>query len=361
MSTTTDGRPAAPALDEGRMREFVFKMVGDLAAAMNGPLVVIGDRLGLYKALARHPATAAELAALTGTSERYVAEWLDAQAASGYVTYDPSSRRYTLPPEHAFVLADPESPAYFPGAFQVAQAAWNGAPRVEGLFRSGQGLAWGEQHECLFEGTEKFFRAGYVANLLTSWIPSLEGVQAKLEKGARVADVGCGHGASSILLARAFPNSRFWGFDSHAASIEIARRRAQAAGVADRVTFEPTDAATFPGSYDLVAFFDCLHDMEDPGAAARHTKRALEKDGTWLIVEPFANDRAEDNHNVVGRLFYSASTMLCVPHSLSRRGPALGAQAGEARLRRLAVDEGGFTRFRRATETPFNLVLEARP
>jgi SAM-dependent methyltransferase len=360
MSTTAETRPET-ALDEGRMQEFVFKMVGDFAAAMSGPLVVIGDRLGLYKALAEAPATAADLAARTGTAPRYVAEWLDAQAACGYVTYDPASGRYTLPREHAFVLADPESPAYFPGAFQLAQATWNGVPRVEELFRTGQGLSWGDQHECLFEGTEKFFRAGYVANLLTSWIPALEGVQAKLEKGARVADVGCGHGASAILLAQAFPRSRFFGFDSHQGSIDIARRRAQAAGVADRVAFEQADAATFPGTYDLVAFFDCLHDMEDPGAAARHTRRALAKDGTWLVVEPFANDRPEDNHNVVGRVFYSASTMLCVPHSLSRRGPALGAQAGEARLRSIAVDEGGFTRFRRATETPFNLVLEARP
>jgi 2-polyprenyl-3-methyl-5-hydroxy-6-metoxy-1,4-benzoquinol methylase len=349
-------------LDENKLNAFVGKMVGDLGAALSGALVVLGDRLGLYRGLAEGPATSEELAKRSGANERYVREWLNAQASAGYVSYDAASRRYTLPAEHAFVLADPSSPAYFPGAFQIAQAGWNGIPKIESNFKTGEGLAWGAQHPCLFEGTERFFRAGYVANLLSSWIPALTGVEEKLKRGARVADVGCGLGASSILMARAFPNSRFYGFDSHQGSIELARQRAKDAGVEDRVSFQVANATDFPGNtYDLVAHFDCLHDMEDPVGAAKQVKRALAPDGTWMVVEPFASDRAEDNHNAVGRVFYSASTMLCVPHSLSCGGPALGAQAGEARLRQIVVEGARFTRFRRATQTPFNLVLEARP
>jgi 2-polyprenyl-3-methyl-5-hydroxy-6-metoxy-1,4-benzoquinol methylase len=351
------------AIDGAKLNEFMGKMVGDLGATMSGALLVLGDRLGLYKAMAAAgPVTSAELARRTEMAERYVREWLDAQAASGYVTYDPAAKRYTLPPEHAFALADEESPASVAGAFHIARAMWNALDKMEQNFRSGEGLEWGHQHPCLFEGTERFFRAGYLGNLVGSWIPALEGVKAKLEAGAKVADVGCGCGASTILLAQAFPKSTFRGFDYHQGSIDIANKRAKAAGVSDRVTFSVAKSTEYPGTdYDLVAHFDCLHDMEDPAAAAKHAKKTLAKDGTWLIVEPFASDKAEENHNAVGRVFYSASTMLCVPHSLAHQGPALGAQAGESQLREIVVDKGGFSRFRRATETPFNLILEARP
>ena len=351
------------AIDEAKLNEFMGKVVGDLGAAMSGALVVIGDRLGLYRALAASgPLTPAELAKRTETSERYVSEWLNAQAAGGYVAYDPQKGTYTLPPEQAFALADEASPAACAGAFMVVQAVWNAIDKTAENFRSGGGLEWGHQHPCLFEGTERFFRAGYIGNLLSAWIPALEGVQAKLERGAVVADVGCGLGASTILMAKAFPRSRFHGFDYHPRSVELARARAKEAGVADRVTFEVAKATEFPGNdYDLVAHFDCLHDLEDPSGAAKRAKQALKKDGTWLIVEPFASDKPEENHNPVGRVFYSASTALCVAHSLALRGPALGAQAGESRLRSVVVEAGGFTRFRRATQTPFNLVLEARP
>lgn len=350
------------AIDEKKLNDFLGKVVGDVGATMSAALVVVGDRLGLYRALAAGgPATAAELAKRTETAERYVSEWLNGNAAAGYVTYDASTRKYTLPPEQAMALTDSESPAFVPGLFQVAAAMWASEGKIAERFRTGEGYAWGEHHPCLFEGTERFFRAGYIGNLLSSWIPALDGVQAKLEKGARVADVGCGLGASTILMAKAFPKSRFWGFDSHPKSIEIARKRAQAAGVADRVSFEVAKSTDYPGNgYDLVAHFDCLHDMEDPAGAAKHTRASLADDGTWMVVEPFAADHPEDNHNPVGRVFYAASTMLCVPHSLSQQGPALGAQAGEKRLRDIMTG-GGFKRFRRATETPFNMILEARP
>jgi len=348
-------------LDPQKLDEFLGKVVGDAGAAMSAALVVVGDRLGLYRALTGSPATAAELAARTGTAPRYVQEWLDAQAAGGYVAYDPADGRYRLPPEQATALADESSPAFVPGLFQVTQAIWAAVERMSERFTTGAGLPWGEHHHCLFEGTERFFRSGYNGNLVASWLPALDGVVARLERGGKVADVGCGLGASTILMAQAFPRSRFYGFDSHAASIDMARQRAAAAGVSERVTFDVASASDFPGKdYDLVAHFDCLHDMEDPVGAARAARRALAADGTWMIVEPFASDRREENHNPVGRVFYSASTMICVPHSLSRRGPALGAQAGEARLRSIA-EEGGFTRFRRATQTPFNFILEARP
>jgi 2-polyprenyl-3-methyl-5-hydroxy-6-metoxy-1,4-benzoquinol methylase len=346
--------------DPKKLEAFLGQIVGDAGAAMSAALVVVGDRLGLYKALAKGPATAAELAKRTGTAERYVQEWLDAQAASGYVRYAKESETYELPPEQATAFADELSPAFVPGFFQLMHAMWSAVDRISEKFKTGDGLPWGEHHQCLFEGTERFFRAGYRGNLVSSWLPSLDGVVKKLERGAKVADVGCGLGASAILMAQAFPRARFFGYDSHAKSIELARERAAEAKVGDRVTFEVAQAAEFPGrEYDLVCHFDCLHDMENPSGAARHVKDALASDGTWMIVEPFAADRREDNHNAVGRVFYSASTMLCVPHSLSQRGPALGAQAGEARLRRIATD-AGFTRVRRATETPFNLVLEAQ-
>jgi 2-polyprenyl-3-methyl-5-hydroxy-6-metoxy-1,4-benzoquinol methylase len=351
------------SIDEKKLNDFLGKVVGDVGAAMSAALVVIGDKLGLYKGMAEAgPVTPSDLARLTGTTERYVREWLNAQAASGYVTYDPASGRFALPPEHAFALADDTSPASVPGLFHVTAAMWHGEERMTDNFRSGGGIAWGAQHPCLFEGTERFFRSGYIGNLVNTWLPALDGVSAKLALGAKVADVGCGLGASTILMAKAFPKARFVGFDSHDKSVALARERAQKAGVADRVTFEVANSTNYPGSdYDLIAHFDCLHDMEDPVGAARHARKTISRDGTWMIVEPFAADRPEDNHNPVGRVFYSASTMLCVPHSLAHHGPALGAQAGEARLREVVVTGGGFTRFRRATETPFNIILEARP
>jgi 2-polyprenyl-3-methyl-5-hydroxy-6-metoxy-1,4-benzoquinol methylase len=350
-------------IDEKKLNDFMGKVVGDVGAAMSAALVVIGDRLGLYKAMAAAgPVTAAELAQRTGTTERYIREWLNAQAASGYLTYDAATSRFTLPPEQAFALADDTSPASVPGLFHVTAAMWHGEEKMTENFRSGRGIEWGAQHPCLFEGTERFFRAGYIGNLVSAWLPALEGVVTKLERGAKVADVGCGLGASTILMAKAYPKSKFFGFDSHPKSVELARERAKKAEVADRVTFEVAKSTDYPGrDYDLVAHFDCLHDMEDPVGAARHARETLTREGTWMIVEPFAGDRPEQNHNPVGRVFYSASTLLCVPHSLALHGPALGAQAGEARLREVVVTGGGFTRFRRATETPFNLILEARP
>jgi 2-polyprenyl-3-methyl-5-hydroxy-6-metoxy-1,4-benzoquinol methylase len=349
-------------MDMDKLHGFVGKVVGDVGAAMSAVLVVMGDRLGLWKALAEAPATPAELAKRSGCAERYLREWLDAQASGGYVTYDPSSGRYTLPEEQAFALTNSEGPAFVPGFFQIAQAMWAAQPRLEERFQSGAGLPWGEHHNCLFQGTERFFRSSYIGNLVSTWLPALDGVTAKLTRGAKVADVGCGLGASTILMARSYPNSKFIGFDSHAGSIETARQRAKDAGVADRVTFQVARSTDYTGSgYDLVAHFDCLHDMEDPIGAARQVRRTLAADGTWMVVEPFANDRPEQNHNPVGRVYYAASTMLCVPHSLSQKGPALGAQAGEARLRDVIVGGGGFSRLRRASETPFNIVLEARP
>lgn len=351
------------AINEDKLNQLLGQFVGDLGATLHAGMVVIGESLGLYKALAEGGAlTAAELAERTGTNERYVREWLNSQAAGGYVSYDAAEKRYFLTEEQAFTLADAGSPAYLPGAFQLATSALIAVPKITERFRTGEGLGWHEHHHGLFEGTEKFFRPGYSANLVSSWIPALEGVEEKLKAGAKVADVGCGLGASTILMAQAYPNSTFMGFDYHDASIQMARQRAEAAGVTDRVRFEVARAKDYPGSdYDLVAFFDCLHDMGDPVGAASHVRNSLKPDGTWLIVEPFANDTFAENHNPVGRIYYSASTLLCTPASLSQEvGRALGAQAGESQLREV-VSEGGFTRFRRATETPFNLVLEARP
>jgi 2-polyprenyl-3-methyl-5-hydroxy-6-metoxy-1,4-benzoquinol methylase len=350
-------------IDEQKLNDFLAKVVSDVGSAMSAALVVLGDQLGLWRALARSekPLTPGELAQRTETSERYIREWLNAMAAGGYVTYNKDTKTYRLEPEQAVALADSESPAFVPGLFQVTAAMWAAESKIAANFRSGAGLAWGHQHPCLFEGTERFFRSGYLGNLIQSWLPALDGVVPKLQKGAKVADVGCGVGASTIIMAKAYPKSTFVGFDSHAGSIEMARQRAKEAGVADRVTFEVAGATDFPGTnYDLVAHFDCFHDLEDPAGAAKHARAAVAPDGTWLLVEPFANDQPEDNHNPVGRVFYSASTMLCVPHSLSLGGPALGAQAGEAKLRNMVLG-GGWKVVKRATATPFNLVLEARP
>ena len=349
-------------MNEDKLMGLVHQAVGDFGSILTGALVVLGDRLDLYRHLAAagRPLTSAELATAAGCAERYVREWLNGQAASGYVTY--TGGRYTLDEEQATAFTDENSPACVIGGFQAMLAATRAVDRLTVAFRTGAGLGWHEHDDDLFRGTERFFRPGYAAHLTTSWIPALEGVEDKLRRGAKVADVGCGHGASTIIMARAFPESTFTGFDYHAPSIEAARKAAAEAGVDNRVSFEVAPATEYPGTgYDLVGFFDCLHDMGDPAGAARHVLASLAPDGTWLIVEPFASDEVAGNLNPVGRLFYSVSTLVCTPASLSQEvGTALGAQAGEARLRDV-VTAAGFTRFRRAAETPFNLVLEARP
>jgi SAM-dependent methyltransferase len=351
------------ALDMNRLQAFLGKAVVDFGATFNAALVRIGDKLGLYKGLAAGgPQTPAELAKRTGTAERYVREWLSCQAAGGYVTYDPSNGKFHLDDEQAFTMADESSPAFLPGAFQTALASIRAEDALLERFKTGEGLGWHEHHPELFVGVERFFRPGYAANLVSSWIPALQGVKEKLENGAKVADVGCGLGASTILMAKSYPKSQFVGFDYHDKSIESARQRAKEAGVGDRIKFEVAKAKDFPGrDYDFVTFFDCLHDMGDPKGAAAHVHSTMKKDGTWMIVEPFAGDKLEDNLNPVGRVYYGASTFLCTPASLSQEvGLALGAQAGEKRIRDV-VTSGGFTHFRRATETPFNMIFEARP
>ncbi|MBS0341807.1 MAG: methyltransferase domain-containing protein [Proteobacteria bacterium] len=350
-------------IDEDKLNALQGRLVEEFGALASAPLVILGDRLGLYKAMAgAGPLTADQLSGRVQLRLRYVLEWLNAQAASGFVTYDPEAQTYALSPEAAMVLADDGSPAFMIGGFEVLMAMFMDLDKLQKSFCDGTGLGWHEHHPSLFTGTERFFRAGYNANLEPSWIPALEGVSDKLKAGAKVADVGCGFGASTIVLAQAYPASSFVGYDYHEPSIAGARERAAAAGVADRVTFEVAGAKTYPGrDFDLVAFFDCLHDMGDPVGAARHVRETLAPGGVWMIVEPFANDRIEDNLNPVGRIYYSASTMVCTPCSLSQEvGLGLGAQAGEKRLRAVA-SEGGFSHFRRATQTPFNLVFEARP
>ena len=350
-------------LDPQKLEQFVFRAVDEVGAALNAALVVMGDKLGLYRALAGTGGlTPAELAERTGAAERYVREWLGAQAAGGYVEYDPESGLYSLPPEQSVALTDESSPAFLPGFFQLALGSVLDSPRITEAVRTGEGFGWGEHVHDVHEGCERFFRPGYNANLVDAWLPALEGVIEKLERGARVADLGCGHGASTILMAQAFPRSTFVGSDYHARSIETARERVRAAGLADRVEFEEAPAAAHPGQgYDLATMFDCLHDMGDPIGAARKVRGLLASDGTWMIVEPAAGDRVEDNLNPVGRAYYGFSTLLCTPASLSQEvGLALGAQAGEARIREV-VEAAGFTRFRRVAETPFNLVFEARP
>jgi SAM-dependent methyltransferase len=349
-------------LDMEKLEQFVFRAVDEVGATLNTALVVMGDRLGLYRALAgAGPLTPTELADKTGTAERYVREWLNAQAAGGYVEYDPETGRYTLPPEQTMALTDDSSPAYLPGFFQIALGSVLDSPRITEAARSGAGVGWHEHNHDVFEGCERFFRPGYNANLIGAWLPALDGIVEKLERGIRVADVGCGHGASTILMAEAFPASTFVGFDYHSGSIETAHQRAAETGL-DNVRFEVASSSAFNGGeYDFVTMFDCLHDMGDPVGAARHVREALADDGTWMIVEPAAGDRVEDNLNPVGRAYYGFSTFLCTPSSLAQDvGLALGAQAGEARIRDVVMS-GGFGTFRRAAETPFNLVFEARP
>lgn len=349
---------ATPTIDE-----FLGKLVGDLGATTTAALVGIGDALGLYKTLAGQGGlTPGELAKRTGTDERYVREWLCAQAAAGYVDYDAAAGTFSLNEVQTLAFADESSPAHFLGGFQVVRAMFKDMPAIIDAFRSGRGVGWHEHDTDLFCGTERFFRTGYNANLTTSWIPALEGVEEKLRAGAKVADVGCGHGASTIIMAQTYPASTFAGFDYHAPSIVAARRHAEEAGVGARATFETATAKDFGGGeYDLVCIFDALHDMGDPVGVAAYIRRALKPDGTWLLVEPFAGDRIEDNLNPVGRIFYGASTMICTPASRSQEvGLALGAQAGPKRLEEVCR-QAGFTRFRTATQTPFNLVLEVRP
>jgi 2-polyprenyl-3-methyl-5-hydroxy-6-metoxy-1,4-benzoquinol methylase len=351
------------SINPDRLDALLGKAVVDFGATFHAALVGVGDRLGLYKGLAEGgPQTPAQLAKRTGTAERYVREWLCNQAAGGYVTYDSLAGRFYLTEEQAFALADENSPVFLPGAFQVALAAAKAQEQVTERFKTGKGMGWHEHDPDLFVGTERFFRPGYAANLISAWIPALEGVAEKLTRGATVADVGCGLGASTILMAKSYPKSKFFGFDYHSVSIGTAKKRAQDAGVADQIQFKVAKAKSYPGEhYDFVTFFDCLHDMGDPVGAAAHVRKSLKSDGTWMIVEPFAGDKIEENLHPIGRAFYGASTLLCTPASLSQEvGLALGAQAGEKRLREV-VSSAGFTSFRRATQTPFNLVLEARP
>ena len=354
---------SATEIDEAKLEAFMGQAVTDMGAIISAPLMVIGEKLGLYKAMAgAGPLTSAEVAERSGAAERYVREWLRNQAAGGYVTYDAQTDRYTLPNEHALALADEDSPFYILGVYDSITSLYADEDKIREAFRRGEGMGWHEHDHRLFRGTERFFRPGYRAHLVGEWIPALDGVQQKLENGAKVADVGCGHGASTVIMAEAFPNSELFGFDYHAPSIERAHEAAKEAGVDDRITFATDAAKEYPGhGYDLVCVFDCLHDMGDPVGASRHVLETLDSDGTWMIVEPFANDRVEENLNPVGRVFYGASTVICTPASLAQEvGLALGAQAGEARLTEV-LKQGGFSRVRRATETPFNLILEARP
>ena len=350
------------AIDEGKLHELLGRFVTDLGGGFHAVSAVIGDRLGLYRALqSEMPATPAEVAAVAGADERYVREWLSGQAAGGYVSYDPKTERFYLTAEQEFALASPDG-MQVAAAFHLPVAVAKNVDPITEAIRTGSGFGWHQHDANLFEGTERFFRPGYVANLVSSWIPALDGVQERLTAGAKVADIGCGHGASTLLLGESYPASEVIGFDYHGPSIEQARKRASEAGLATRVSFEVAAAADFPGTdYDLVAVFDALHDMPDPVGAATHIRGALKPDGTFLLVEPYANDRLEDNLNPVGRLYYGASTTICVAHSMTESPrTALGAQAGEGRLTEI-LHEAGFTRVRRATETPFNIILEARP
>jgi SAM-dependent methyltransferase len=349
--------------DQTKLDALLGQIMGDLGAAGSSVLVIIGDRLGLYRALAEHgPCNSVELAAATGTAERYIREWLAAQAAAGYVTYGPAEGQYWLEPEQSAIFVDEGGPAFLAGAFESLGALFKNEPKLTKAFETGEGVGWGDHHPCLFRGMERLTRGTYESQLVDVWLPALDGIVAKLEAGARVADVGCGAGISSLVVARKFPNSRVVGFDAHEPSIERARKMAAAEGLQDRLSFECATAQGFPGAdFDLVMIIDALHHMGDPVGAARRVRETLASDGVWLLVEPFANDRMEDNLNPLGRWFYSVSTMLCTPGALSQEGGyALGAQAGEARLRDVA-NKAGFTHFRRAAETPFNLVLEARP
>ncbi len=349
-------------LNEEKLEQFLGKMINEMGAAANGVLILIGDRLGLYKALTNKGAmTSVELARSTSTTERYIREWASAQAASGFIEYNPETQEFSMTPEQSMVFANEESPVIMTGAFYTISSMYHDEPKITKAFQSGEKVTWGDHNNCLFCGTEKFFKPTYRANLVSSWIPSLDGVAEKLKQGAKVADIGCGHGASTFVMAEAFPNSEFIGYDIHDKSIEHATQLAKESGLSN-ISFEVATAKDFPGNgYDFVTFFDSLHDMGDPVGACSHVVNVLNKDGTCMIVEPYAKDSLEENLNPLGRAFYAFSTMLCTPTSLSQEvGLGLGSQAGEKRLREVALS-GGFNNFRRATETPFNLVLEAKP
>ncbi len=350
------------AIDQDKLMDFLHKFVGDLGATMAAGNVLVGDRLGLYRALASQPMQPHQLADRTGTTARYVDEWLRGQAAGGYVQYDPRTGAYSLTPEQAFALTDPDGAVFAPGGFELALGALRSAEKVVEAFRSGGGVGWHEHDEEVFSGCERFFRPGYAASLVADWLPALDGVEAKLNAGARVADIGCGHGASTTLMARAYPKSTFTGSDYHEESVIQARKQVVDTDVAGQVRFDIASAQTFDGGpYDLVTSFDCLHDMGDPLGAARHVREMLAPDGTWMVVEPYAGGNVTDNLSPVGRVYYSFSTFLCVPNALSQDGGySLGAQAGEGPVRRLTTD-AGFSRFRRVAETPFNIVYEVRP
>ena len=363
MATTVmQTQTTARVIDPDALQALLGRAVQDMGAAMQAPLILIGDKLGLYRAMGDGvPVTPAELAKRTGTAERYVREWLNANASGHLVEYDAENGTFFLTPEQAMVMALDDTPVHLPGFYHMLASLMKDEEKLTEIYRTGNGMGWHEHEKGLFEGCERFFRPTYLANLVANWIPALEGMEAKLKAGARVADIGCGHGASTLLMAKSYPASEFVGFDYHRPSVEKAREKAKAAGVEDRVKFEVASAKAFPGKdYDLVAFFDCLHDMGDPVGAAAHVHGALARNGTWMIVEPFAKDDAAANHNPIGRIYYSASATVCVPCSLAQEvGLGLGAQAGPARIEKV-VRGGGFTQFRKAAETPFNMVFEAR-
>ena len=350
-------------VNQDKLNEMIGRFANELGASMQGPAILIGEQLGLYKALsASGPVTSEELAKKTGLAERYIREWLAGQAAGGYVNYNAASGKYMMTPEQSFTLANEDSPVYIPGAFYLISSIYKDRSKIADAFRSGKGIGWHEHHNDLFIGTHKFFRPGYLANLVSSWLPSLDGVLKKLKDGATVADVGCGYGSSTVIMAKAFPKSQFFGYDYHLESIEWAKDVAVTEGVSSNTTFEVALAKNYPRKdFDLVTFFDCLHDMGDPVGAAKHVHQSLKPDGTWMIVEPYANERVDENINPIGRVFYNASSMICVPASLSQEvGLALGAQASDSKLREIA-SAGGFKQFKRATQTPFNRIFEARP
>jgi 2-polyprenyl-3-methyl-5-hydroxy-6-metoxy-1,4-benzoquinol methylase len=350
-------------IDEQKLHDFMLKAVGDIASTMSAMLLIIGDKLGLYKAMAESekPITSEELAKKTNTNERIIREWLANQAAGGYITYNASDGKYTLPPEQAMALANENSPVYIHGAYQSIKSFFKDEDKFVEMFKSGKGLRWGEHHHDLFEGTARFFKPNYVGNLVSSWIPSLDGVEEKLKQGAKVADIGCGYGISTILMAKAYPNSKFYGFDNHGPSIEQAKEVSTKEGVTVNTEFNVVSAndESIGNDYDLITFFDCLHDMGDPVGAMKFAKQSLKPDGICMIIEPMANDKVEDNLNLVGRTYYAASTLVCVPNSLADNGPALGAQAGEKKIKE-TVEAAGFTKFRRAAQTPFNIIYEAK-
>lgn len=358
MNTTTK----STSIDNKKLEEFVMKSVGDMGSSLSALMILLGDRLGLYKALNEYgPLKSEELAQKTDTSERYIREWLASQAAADYISYDVASKKFTLSPENALVLAEENSPVFIMGAYQIIRSLFKSEDKFAEIFKTGKGLRWGEHHHDLFEGTARFFKPGYISNLVQSWIPSLEGIEDKLKKGAKVADIGCGYGLSTTIMAKSFPNSQFYGYDNHAPSIEAAKENAIKENVKSNTNFLVVSANESIGNdYDLIAFFDCLHDMGDPLGALKFAKQSLKSDGTCMIVEPLANDKLEDNLNLMGKISYAVSSIVCVPNSLADNGPALGAQAGEQKIKDL-VSEAGFTKFRRTTQTPLNAVYEARP